>query len=141
MMAACSDTSKPYVVIEGGGFIFNYRVAEAFYGVSLRPMRHLDPGTVLEVLFENPAGGPPFVVRDTVVGNRLTYAMRTPGLKGVKKDHPYQVEVRVRAPKTGNILATYSRDFKSDVDQSVLPEKPLTVGPGYTRNPELVKRQ
>jgi len=137
MMAACDDQGKPYVEIEGGGFIFNYRIAEAFYGVSLRPMRRLEPGTVLEVVFENPAGGEPYVVRETVNAARLSYMLRTPGLRGVEKDRPYRVEVRVLAPRDGRLLATYQTTFKSDLDQSVLPEKPLTVGPGYTPNPEL----
>jgi hypothetical protein len=136
IMAACDDTSKPYVEIEGGGFIFNYRIAEAFYGVSLRPMRRLETGTVLEAEFENPAGGKPYVVRETVEGARLSYMLRTPGLTGIEKDRPYRVEVRVLAGD-GRLLASYERTFKSDLDQSVLPEKPLTIGPGYTPNPEL----
>jgi hypothetical protein len=137
IMAACDDASKPYVEIEGGGFIFNYRIAEAFYGVSLRPMRRLEAGTVLEVEFENPAGGPPYVVRETVEGARLSYMLRTPGLSGIEKDRPYRVEVRVLAPGDGRLLASFVQTFKSDLDQSVLPSAPLTIGPGYTPNPEL----
>ncbi|HXF54619.1 MAG TPA: hypothetical protein VNK52_10905 [Hyphomicrobiaceae bacterium] len=137
IMAACDDASKPYVDIEGGGFIFNYRIAEAFYGVSLRPMRRLEPGTVLEVEFENPAGGKPYVVRETVDAARLSYMLRTPGLSGIEKDRPYRVEVRVLAPGDGRLLARYETTFKSDLDQSMLPSKPLTIGPGYTPNPEL----
>jgi hypothetical protein len=137
IMAACDDASKPYVEIEGGGFIFNYRMAEAFYGVSLRPMRRLEVGTVLEAEFENPAGGKSYVVRETVDAARLSYMLRTPGLSGIEKDRPYRVEVRVRAPGDGRLLAKYERTFKSDLDQSMLPDKPLTIGPGYTPNPEL----
>lgn len=136
IMAACDDASKPYVEIEGGGFIFNYRIAEAFYGVSLRPMRRLEAGTVLEAEFENPAGGKPYVVRETVEGARLSYMLRTPALSGIEKDRPYRVEVRVLAGD-GRLLASYERTFKSDLDQSVLPPAPLTIGPGYTPNPEL----
>ena len=29
------------------------------------------------------------------------------------------------------------KKFTSDVDESVLADKPLTIGPGYTRNPAL----
>jgi hypothetical protein len=137
IMAACDDASKPYVEIEGGGFIFNYRIAEAFYGVSLRPMRRLEPGTVLEVEFENPAGGTPYIVRETVEARRLSYMLRTPGLSGVEKDRPYRVQVRVLAPGDGRLLASYEQTLKSDLDQSVLPSRPLTIGPGYTPNPEL----
>jgi hypothetical protein len=137
IMAACDDASKPYVEIEGGGFIFNYRIAEAFYGVSLRPMRRLEPGTVLEVEFEDPAGGKPYIVRETVDAARLSYMLRTPGLSGVEKDRPYRVQVRVLAPGDGRLLARYEETFKSDLDQSALPSAPLTIGPGYTPNPEL----
>ena len=134
-MAGCDSADKPYVKIEGGGFIFNYRVAEAFYGVSLKPMRRLDPGTVLEVAFEDPAGGALIVVRETVSANRLAYMLRTPGVSGVRKDRPYHVEVRVIAPG-GTVLARYPKTFTSNIDQTVLPKRPLTIGPGYTRNPD-----
>lgn len=133
--AACSDADRPYAEVEGGGFIFNYRVAEAYYGVSVRPLRQLAPGTVIEAAFEDPAGGAPIEVRATVEGPRLSYALRTPGLTGIKAETPYRVEVRVIEAGTTKRLATIEAKFKSDLDQSMLPSTPQPVGPGYTPVP------
>lgn len=134
-LAACGDEKTPAIVIEGGGFIFNYRIAEVFYGVSVRPQRKLEPGSTIEAEFEDPAGGPPIRVEEKVTGQRLSYALRTPPVEGVRANRDYHVIVRLKAPD-GRDLASTSRTFRSDLDQEMNPEKPLTVGPGYTPNPE-----
>ena len=139
--AACSDPARPYVEVEGGGFIFNYRIAEVFYGVALRPLRTLEAGTVLEAEFEDPTGGPGLVVRETVAGARLAYSLRSPPVTGVVKDRPYRVEVRVLAPSTGAVLLRIEARFKSDLDQSIMPNAPLTIGAGTTPNPAVPTNQ
>ncbi len=141
LLAGCGDNAdRPWIAIEGGGFIFNYRIAEVFYGVSVKPLRSLAPGTVLEGEFENPAGGAPLIVRETINTARLSYAMRTPPLLGVKAGKAYRVEIRVLDVDGAKVLGRVSRTFKSDLDQSANPEKPLTIGPGYTPNPDAGKR-
>ena len=133
-LAACGDDpSRPAVVIEGGGFIFNYRIAEVFYGVSVRPQRKLEPGSTIEAEFEDPAGGPPIRVEEKVTGQRLSYALRTPPVEGVRAGRDYHVIVRLKAPD-GHELASTSRTLRSDLDQEMNPPAPLTVGPGYTPN-------
>ena len=134
-LAGCEDATAPYVAFDGGGFIFNYRIAEAFYGVNLKPMRRLPAGGMIEVEFENPAGGAPFLVRETTDAARLVYSMRTPPVQGVAADRDYKVAVRVR-DASGAVLATYATVVRSTLDQSVLPQQPLVVGPLYTRNPQ-----
>ena len=137
LLAACGDDPRrPWIRIDGGGFIFNYRIAEAFYGVSVKPMRRLPEGTVLEAEFQDPAGGPPHIVRETVAAPQLGYSLSSPPVKGVVAGRDYRVVVRVREAKTGHELARIEQSFRSDLDQSILPEKPLTVGPGYTPNPD-----
>lgn len=133
--AGCSDPDRPYVEIEGGGFIFNYRIAEVFYGVSVRPLRTLGPGTVLEAEFEDPAGGPALVVRETVGQPRLAYTLHSPPVTGVVKARGYRVEVRVLEAATGKLLSRLETELKSEIDQSIMPDAPLTVGPGYAPNP------
>ena len=140
VVAACSNEDGPYLEIQGGGFIFNIREAEAYYGVTLRPLRRLAQGTVIEVDFENPAGGPDIVVQQTVAGPRLNYAFRTPALSGIRKDKNYRALVLVKSAKAGDVLARYEKTFRPNVDQSVLPDKPLFIGPGYTPNPELQRQ-
>ncbi len=128
LLAGCGET-PPRVEFAGAGFIFNYRIAEAYYGVVLRVKGDMPAGATIEVRFENPAGGAPFAVTDAVTPNRLEYSFRTPGLSGVRKDTDYRVTARLLA--AGQEIARADRTVRSELDQSALPEKPLTVGPGY----------
>jgi hypothetical protein len=131
LLASCSeDASAPYMQIVGGGFVFNYRIADAYYGFVARPKRTLPEGGELEVLFELPGGGPPFVVREPVKQGQIQYAFKTVSLRHVMKDHPYKATLRV-LDGSGKELARYERSFISDIDQDTLPQKPLVTGPGY----------
>ena len=55
-LTACSG-GPPTVKIVGGGFIFNYRIAEAFYGVVAETGGDIPEGAILDAEFEDPAGG------------------------------------------------------------------------------------
>lgn len=136
VLIACGedDSDAPRVEIVGGGFIFNYRISEAFYGITVRRLRPMEDGAILEAEFEDPAGGEPIVVRQPSGGGRLQWMLRTPPLRGIEADRPYRVELRIVDPETGRVLEARSRSFRSDVGQEVLPERPLTVGPGYHTN-------
>lgn len=79
---------------------------------------------------DNPAGGEPFVLRQAAANDRIEYVFRSPPVRGVRAGRDYRVEVRLLAPG-GRVLATYARAFRSDVDQSVLPERAPVAGPGY----------
>lgn len=91
-------------------------------------------GTIIEAQLENPAGGAPFVLRETASWDRLEYVFRSPPVRGVKAGRDYRAEVRLLEPG-GRLLATYARNFRSDVDQEVLPERAPVVGPGYQPAP------
>ena len=61
-LSACGeDASSPYLDFAGGGFIFNYRNAEAFYGFVAKPLRRLPEGAVIEARFDMPGNAAPFV--------------------------------------------------------------------------------
>ena len=135
MLQACGG-SEEYIAFDGGGFIFNYRIAEAYYGVSVKPMRRLAPGTVLEASLENPAGGKPFIIRKEVKAPALRYTFRTPPLNGVEKNRHYQVMVRVMSAPGGRELSRISKTISSELDQSALPARPLAIGPGYHNKPD-----
>jgi len=137
LLAACSaeDGDKPYLEFIGGGFIFNYRLAEADYGFVIKPVRRIPDGTIIEAVFENPGGGEPFVVRDTAKWGRVQYVFRTPPVQGVKANHDYKVELNLLDPGDNHLLASYTKTFHADVDQSILPEQAPVVGPGYQRSP------
>jgi hypothetical protein len=136
--AGCSsrDDNSPYLDIQGGGFMFNYRIAEATAALVVAPLRPLPEGSVIETSFENPAGGDAIIVRQEGSPKETTFEFTTPPLKGIVADRKYRVTLRL-LDKDGKELQRIDKDFHSQLDQSVLPEKPLTVGPGYQPNPEL----
>jgi len=136
-LAACGeDTSAPYLEFAGGGFIFNYRNAQAFYGFVAKPVRRLPEDATIEARFDMPGGAEPYVTTAKVVPGQLQYSFKTPFLQGIEKDHEYKAMMRLIDP-AGKELARYERSFHTDVDQATLPPKPLVVGPGYEPNPEL----
>ncbi len=138
LAAACDDApeDKPYIEFAGGGFIFNYRIAEAYYGFVARVVRELPESTVLEARLENPSGGAPFIVRRLFHKTQITYTFESPPLEGVEADRDYGVELRLLDPDEHRLIARYSRSFRSELGQEVLPKRPLTVGPGYHPNPD-----
>ena len=135
LAAACAGEDGPYLEFLGGGFVFNYRLAEADYGFVVKRLRRMPEYAVLEARMEDPAGGEPFVVRQAAANDRFEYVFRSPPVRGVRAGRDYRVEVRLLGPG-GRVLATYARDFRSDVDQAVLPEKPPVSGPGYQAAPQ-----
>ncbi len=137
LLAACGDEGdKPYVEFAGGGFVFNYNIAEAYYGFVIRALRRIPDGTILEAEFENPGGGDPLLVRQTATAGRAEYVFRTPGVQGVEAGRDYQVELRLLEPGTGKLMASYGKTFRSTADQTILPKVPTTIGPSYQLNPD-----
>ena len=134
-LAACDNSGGPAASFAGGGFVFNYRIGEAFYGVVINTERRLPAGAVIQGQFENPAGGPAIVVKDNYREGQRKYMLRTPALKGVKKDVPYKVVVEILDKPDGNVIDHLEKTIKSDVDQSMIPQEPMVIGPGYTLNP------
>jgi len=96
----------------------------------VKRLRRIPEGTIIEARLEDPAGGAPFVIRETASWDRQEYVFRSPPVRGVQAGRDYRVEVRLLEPG-GRLLATYARNFRSDVDQEVLPERAPVVGPGY----------
>lgn len=134
-LAACDDENAPYLEFAGGGFIFNYNVADAYYGFVVKRLRRIPEGTIIEARFEDPAGGPPLTETQTAQATLLQYLFRSPALTGIEAGRDYTVEVRLIDPETGQPFARYARSFRSDLDQTALPARPTTVGPGYQPAP------
>jgi hypothetical protein len=129
------EDDGPHLEFLGGGFVFNYRLAEAEYGFVVKRLRRIPDGTIIEARLENPAGGEPFVLRETAAWDRLEYVFRSPPVRGVQAGRDYRVEVRLLDPADRRVIATYARTFRSDVDQAVLPERSPVVGPGHQPAP------
>lgn len=124
-------SDSPYLHISGGGFIFNYRNAEAYYGFTAEVARPVENGAILEASFDDPAGGPPIVVRERLTTMTRRYAVRTPPLRGIEAGKPYKVSIKVYDRQGQSLIWQTERSYVSQVGDEVLPEAPLTVGPGY----------
>ncbi len=128
---------KPYLQITGGGFIFNYRVADVFYGFSAQVLKPVPVGSIIVAEFEDPGGGPPIIVERRVNARTTRYGLRTPTVHGVEAHRPYRVSVRLYDWQRETLLWQGEKSFASQVADTIVPEQPLTVGPGYHRNPDL----
>lgn len=127
---------KPWLQVMGGGFIFNYRVADVYYGFTAAVMRPLPTGSIVEAAFENPAGGPPLVVRQRVGGAEMTrLSLRSPPVRGVEAGRDYHVALHILDREDERVLWSSELTFRSNISDKVVPERPLTIGPGYARNP------
>jgi len=137
LLAACGeDENAPYLSFAGGGFVFNYRNAEAFYGFVAKPLRTLPEGGVIEAQFEVPGTPEPAVSREKVVPGQVQYSFKSPNLTGIEAKRDYRAVMRL-IDAQGKEVARYERNFHTNVDQATLPDQPLVVGPGYQKNPEL----
>lgn len=136
LLRAPEDKSQPYVEFAGGGFIFNYNSAVAYYGFVARVVRRVPPGTRLEAVFEDPAGGPAIVVPGVAGVYARQFRFESPPVEGVVAGRDYRVELRLIDPGDGHLLASYARTFRSELDQDVLPRAPTTLAPTYKPNPE-----
>jgi hypothetical protein len=136
LLSACDDNGGKYMEVVGGGFLFNYRIAVATAGLVVVPTRELPEGASVEVTFENPAGGAPIVMIQDASNRKVQLNFNTPPLFGIVADKKYVVRIRLVAAD-GSEIERIDKNFHSALDQSVLPPKPLTVGPGYIRNPDL----
>ncbi|MDP3895058.1 MAG: hypothetical protein Q8Q62_00130 [Mesorhizobium sp.] len=139
--AGCRDEAPTGALFEVSGkmVIFNYRVATATYLVTLRPLGPLEEGQTAVATFENPDGGAAIVVRQKVWPKLAFTTLESPPLRCIVKDRPYAATIRIEGPD-GGTRQTIEVSLTSSLDQSVLPDRPLVVGPVYTPNPELVGR-
>jgi hypothetical protein len=127
----------PYLKIAGAGFMMNYRTAEATYGFTALVTKPVKNSSVIEAIFEDPAGGPPIVVRAKLWPKTRQYGLQTPPLQGIEKDRPYQVTVRLLQQGDGAVLFEDAFTVVSSLSSAVMPSAPLTIGPGYTKNPNV----
>lgn len=135
LLAACNGEDARHLEITGGGFIFNYRLGEAHYGLVAEAARPLPEGAVVTARFEDPAGGPEIVVSQKAGPRQLRFVFDTPPLRGIVRDRDYSVVLTVSEGPQGEVIERQEKRFRSQLDQSVLPEGPLTIGPGYHRPP------
>ncbi|WP_454848908.1 hypothetical protein [Rhizobium binxianense] len=138
LLASCQRQAENMLEVTGHLFVFNYRVASATYLLTLKKTAPIPDGSVIVAEFENPQGGAPLVLNQKVFPIDEKIALQSENLHCVRKDRPYSVAVRLM-DKDGKLLQELKAEFKSDLDQTVLPSKPLVLGAGYEKNPEVFK--
>ena len=136
MLAGCRDGADvERYALDGKLVVFNYRVATARFLVNLKSLRTPDDGEVAIAIFEDPAGGPAIEVREKIWPSSQRTTLTTPPLRCIVKDHPYKVTIRI-ADSAGNPIQAIETTVTSSEDQTLMPDRPLVVGPLYTPNPE-----
>lgn len=138
-LTACQrETGGDPLKLTGKMFVFNYRLAYATYLVTLEQTEPLPDGAIVKAEFENPAGGAPLTLERKIFPNLPRVVLESPDVTCVKKARPYKVTIAVVGPD-GGTLQSIETEVTSSADQSILPAKPLVVGPGYDKNPEVFK--
>lgn len=136
-LPACQreDVNKP-LKLSGKVFIFNYRVAQATYVITLARNGPLPEESFAVTQFENPAGGAPIETRTNIFPFWQKVALESPPVYCIVKGKPYAISIRV-VDKDDNLLQQIDTTLTSTLDQTIMPSKPLVVGPIYTPNPEV----
>ena len=139
LLAACQrETGPDPLKLTGKMFVFNYRLAYATYLVTLEQTEPLPEGSMIKAEFENPAGGAALTLERKFFPNLPRVVLESPDVTCVEKNRPYKVVVSLLGPG-GERLQVLETQVASDLDQSILPEKALVVGPAYEKNPEVFK--
>ncbi len=137
-VAACRESGGEgeFFAVSGKLFVFNYRVATATYLVTLNPLQPMREGQTAVATFQDPAGGAPIVVRQKIWPRLDKTTLESPPLRCVVKDKPYSVSIAIEEAD-GSVVQKLETTITSNLDQTVLPDRPLVVGPIYTPNPDL----
>jgi hypothetical protein len=137
-VASCRESGGEgdFFEVSGKLVVFNYRVATATFLVTLKPLKPIVDGDTAVATFQNPAGGEDIVVNQKVWPKLDKLTIETPPLRCIVKDKPYSASIKIVAAD-GTVKQTIETAMTSSQDQSVLPDRPLVVGPVYTPNPEL----
>lgn len=135
LLAGCQREAEDYITIKGKVFIFNIRVASAFYMLTLNRLPTTPDDAVVVAEFEDPAGGPPLVKAQKVFPRMTRIDLQSPDVNCVVTGKPYKIRITLKTAD-GKALQTIDTTLNSTLDQTMLPEKALVTGAKYDRNPE-----
>ena len=122
----------------GKVFVFNYRLSYAAYMLTFAKVAEVPEGARVIAMFENPEGGAPLSIERPLFAAQDRLVLESPPVYCVRKDKPYLVKLSVTG-SDGKVLQSYETTVISTLDQSILPAKPMVVGPGYQMNPDVFK--
>jgi hypothetical protein len=135
LLAACQREPEDYITIKGKVFIFNIRVARAFYMLTLNRLPTTPDDAVVVVEFEDPAGGPPLIREQKVFPKMTRIDLQSPDVNCVVTGKAYKIKITLKSAD-GEELQTIDTTLNSTLDATMLPEKALVLGAKYDRNPE-----
>lgn len=128
----CQREAEEHVSINGKVFIFNIRVARAFYMLTLNRLPSTPDDAVVTAEFEDPAGGPVLIKEQKVFPKMTRIDLQSPDIDCVVAGKPYRIHIVLRNAE-GRELQTIDTTLTSTLDSTMLPEKALFEGPVYTR--------
>jgi hypothetical protein len=134
LSASCQREKTDYVSINGKIFIFNIRLARAYYMLDLNRLKATPDNSVVKAEFEDPGGGPLLVTEQKVFPKMARIDLQSPDVNCVVAGKPYKIHVTLRDPD-GKVLQTLDTTLTSTLDQTVMPAESLVVGAAYDKNP------
>ncbi|CAN7404515.1 hypothetical protein [Rhizobium sp. LjRoot254] len=135
LLSACQREPEDYITIKGKVFIFNIRVARAFYMLTLNRLPTTPDDAVVVAEFEDPAGGPPLIKEQKVFPKMTRIDLQSPDVNCVVTGKAYKIKITLKSAD-GEELQTIDTTLNSTLDATMLPEKALVLGAKYDRNPE-----
>jgi hypothetical protein len=135
LSASCQREKTDYISVNGKVFIFNIKLARAYYMLDLNRLKATPDNAVARAEFENPAGGPVLVTEQKVFPKMTRIDLQSPDVNCVVADKPYKIHVILK-DRDGEVLQTLDTTLASTLDQTVMPAKALVVGAAYDRNPD-----
>jgi hypothetical protein len=135
LLSACQREPEDYITIKGKVFIFNIRVARAFYMLTLNRLPTTPDDAVVVAEFEDPSGGPPLVKEQKVFPKMTRIDLQSPDVNCVVTGKAYKIKITLKSAN-GEELQTIDTTLNSTLDETMLPEKALVLGAKYDRNPE-----
>ena len=135
LLASCQREKTDYISVQGKIFIFNIRLARAYYTLNLNRLQATPDGSMVTAEFENPAGGPPLIGEQKVFPKMTRIDLESPDLTCVIAGKPYAIHITLKSPD-GKVLQVLHTTLTSTLDQTVMPAEPLVEGAAYDRNPE-----
>ena len=134
LSSSCQREKTDYISVQAKIFIFNIRLARAYYTLNLNRLKATPDNSVVTAEFENPAGGPALVSEQKVFPKMTRIDFESPDVNCVVADKPYKIHITLRDPD-GKVLQTLDTTLTSTLDQTVMPAESLVLGAAYDKNP------
>ncbi len=139
-LTACQrEKTEDLFKLTGRIFVFNYRISEASYMVTIEQQKSIPDGMTIVTQFQDPTGGKPIEITRTAWPKLKRVSLASPPIRCVKAGIPYIVDIAVKNAE-GETVQQIATTVTSNIDQSVLAAKPLLVGPVYEPNREVFKQ-